>query len=313
MNNLKNMSGMINQTKTPLGFVIDSSLGTQMNMPEGIVVDGTKWTTAPKHDLKHDSKHDSIFNVVTNNGKITYDSSDSTKYDVERINTIENARIAICGNIGSGKTTLVRNLTEWLKNNDHAVEPHYEPVTQGKFNRDLLSSFYSNIPKYGLSMQLNALIERTIQNDTIYPNNVIHVFDRCIYEDWCFAKNIYSSGLITKIEYDLYQKVYNFLNRFISPRYDVMVYLKCSTQTIMERIQQRIKEKPVERAMEKTITSDYIGSLNKQYDAVMEELGRLGKRVMIVDYNKFAKVEDIGNQILKVVCDSRNKFNDILV
>jgi deoxyadenosine/deoxycytidine kinase len=91
-----------------------------------------------------------------------------------------------------------------------------------------------------------------------HPSSVVQ--DRSVYEDAeIFAQNLYLQGHIQYRDYQTYRELYETTMRFLPPP-DLVVYLRASVPTLMNRISSR------GRAYERTITSDYLHGLNNLYE-----------------------------------------------
>jgi deoxyadenosine/deoxycytidine kinase len=159
--------------------------------------------------------------------------------------------IAVAGNIGVGKSTLVRLLCERL-----GWQPFFEPVTQNPY----LADFYTDMNTWSFHSQVFFLSHRLrIQKQVmLFPGSVIQ--DRSIYEDAeIFAYNLFLQGSLTGRDYETYRALYTTLADFLPPP-DLMIYLRAGTGTLARRIQQR------DRDYEQNIPVDYLDQLNKLYD-----------------------------------------------
>jgi deoxyadenosine/deoxycytidine kinase len=160
--------------------------------------------------------------------------------------------VVIAGNIGVGKSTLVRLLCGRL-----GWEPFYEPVTENPY----LADFYADMRAWAFHSQVFFLTHRLRAHHQLihHPTSVIQ--DRSVYEDAeVFARNLYLQGLIGERDYQTYRELYDVLSRFLPPP-DLIVYLRASTKTLLHRISQR------GRGYERSITSEYLHQLNELYEA----------------------------------------------
>src|SRR5512137_1031174 len=115
--------------------------------------------------------------------------------------------VAVAGNIGVGKSTLVSMLAERLN-----WKPFFEPVTENPY----LADFYKDMHAWSFHSQIFFLTHRLrIQKDLIhYPGSVIQ--DRSIYEDAeIFARNLYLKGNFLKRDYETYYTLYSTLQEFL--------------------------------------------------------------------------------------------------
>jgi len=159
--------------------------------------------------------------------------------------------IAVAGNIGVGKSTLVTLLSERL-----GWQPFYEPVADNPY----LADFYKDMRAWAFHSQIFFLTRRLRTHRQLldFPTSAIQ--DRTVYEDSeVFAHNLYQSGHITERDYHAYQDLYIVLSEFLPPP-DLVIYLRASVPTLVERIQHR------DREYEREIAEDYLVKLNKLYE-----------------------------------------------
>jgi deoxyadenosine/deoxycytidine kinase len=159
--------------------------------------------------------------------------------------------IAMAGNIGVGKSTLVKMLSEKLK-----WEAFYEPVTENPY----LPDFYREMSTWSFHSQVFFMAHRLqIQKDLIhYPGSVIQ--DRSIYEDAeIFARSLFLQNYLSKRDYDTYRTMYDTITEFI-PAPNLVIYLRANVDTLQNRIAQR------NRDYERTISRDYLTNLNVLYE-----------------------------------------------
>ncbi len=159
--------------------------------------------------------------------------------------------IAIAGNIGVGKSTLVRLLCQELD-----WQPFFEPETQNPY----LADFYQDMHAWAFHSQLFFLTHRLkIHRELLnYPGSVIQ--DRSVYEDAeVFARNLYLNGAMSERDYGTYQDLYHVLSDLLAPP-DLVIYLRASERILYERITSR------SRSYELNISSDYLKQLNGLYE-----------------------------------------------
>ena len=153
--------------------------------------------------------------------------------------------ISIEGNIGSGKSTIVKQLKECNSSNYIFVE---EPVDEWSTICDengecILSHFYKNSKQYSFQFQMMAYISRlNILREIIKKNpNAVIITERCLFTDkYVFAKMLFDGGKMSKIEYDIYNKWFScFLDNV---NIDGIIYIKTNPNTCMERINKRNRD-----------------------------------------------------------------------
>ncbi len=165
--------------------------------------------------------------------------------------------IAVAGNIGVGKSTLVEKISQRL-----GYQPFYEPVMENPY----LADFYRDMAAWSYHSQTFFLSHRLkIHHDLVlYPGSVIQ--DRSIYEDAeIFAQNLYLQGFISLRDYSTYRALYENISEFLPPP-DLVLYLRASVDTLMERISKRA------RPYERDITPAYLEGLNHLYEKWFREI-----------------------------------------
>jgi deoxyadenosine/deoxycytidine kinase len=163
----------------------------------------------------------------------------------------ETLHIAVAGNIGAGKTTLVKKLSSQF-----GWEAHFESVDDNPY----LEDFYSNMKQWSFPLQIYFLHSRFNQVVRIKesPNTIIQ--DRTIYEDaHIFAKNLYGSGLMEKRDFENYFSLFQSMSKQITPP-DLLIYLRSNISTLIDHISQRGRE------YENNISIKYLEDLNQQYE-----------------------------------------------
>lgn len=160
--------------------------------------------------------------------------------------------IAVTGNIGAGKTTLARKLSEHYK-----WEVLYEAVDGNPY----LADFYEDMSRWAFNLQIFFLNSRFAQAQKIRSMHYQTVIqDRTIYEDaFIFAKNLAESGNMEKRDYENYLMLYQTITNTIQAP-DVIIYLKADLPKLRRQIQKRGRE------FEQNISDEYLLNLNKYYE-----------------------------------------------
>ena len=159
--------------------------------------------------------------------------------------------IAVAGNIGVGKSTLVQLLSRRL-----GWQPFYEPVTENPY----LADFYRDMRTWAFHSQVFFLTHRLrIHRQLLdHPTSVIQ--DRSVYEDAeIFAENLYRQGMMAPRDYRTYRALYEVLVEFLPPP-DLVIYLRASVDTLLARIAKRGRE------YERDISRGYLAQLNALYE-----------------------------------------------
>ena len=198
--------------------------------------------------------------------------------------------ITVAGNVGAGKSTLTKLVSERL-----GFEAHYEKVDGNPY----LEDFYKDQEKWGFHLQLYFLAQRFKQQKEIESNGLHNIQDRSIYEDVeIFARNLYDNKKMTKRDYITYRDLFNDMVPHLR-RPDLMIYLDGSLDSILHRINLRGRD------MEKTVDIEYWKNLHNRYEKWIMEYDQ--SPVLYVNINE---VDLINNpEHLDLLCD---KIKEIL-
>jgi deoxyadenosine/deoxycytidine kinase len=160
--------------------------------------------------------------------------------------------IVLAGNIGAGKSSLVERLSDRL-----GWQPFFEPEAENPY----LADFYRDMKTWAFHSQIFFLTHRLRAHRQLVDHPSSAIQDRSVYEDAeVFACNLYKQSLIGERDYRTYRELYEVLVEFLPPP-DLVVYLRASTQTLLERIRQR------GRSYERQISAEYLDQLNTLYEA----------------------------------------------
>ena len=151
------------------------------------------------------------------------------------------------GNIGSGKTTLVKKLKERYANHPHILfleEPVdvWERIKQK--GKTMLQLFYDNPRKYSFAFQILAyrtrqnLIQEALDNN---PGVKLILMERSLEADYeIFAKMLFEEGLMESCEYEIYKTIAKpDDNEYYV---DGIVWLRTEPEVCLERVQTRGRE-----------------------------------------------------------------------
>jgi deoxyadenosine/deoxycytidine kinase len=159
--------------------------------------------------------------------------------------------IAIAGNMGSGKSTLVDFLSR-----TYGVTPFYEPNDENPY----LADFYKDMKGWAFQSQLYFLSNKFRLHQELDRQAGVVALDRTIFEDAeIFATALHQMRKISKRDWATYQSFYSAILDAIQPP-DLMIYLRCSMRTLRKRIQLR------GRKMEQDVPLAYLKRLECLYD-----------------------------------------------
>ena len=173
--------------------------------------------------------------------------------------------ISFDGNIGSGKSTKVKDIEEYYKaqGRDDIIFIQ-EPVDSWNTVVDengvtILSNYYKDQKRFAFRLQMLAYISRlSLLRDAVKKGYKYIITERCVGTDRnVFSKMLYDKGDIEHDEYTIYKKWYE---EFISDvPIGAIVYIKASPETCLERVNIRAREG-------ENIPLDYLKECSKYHD-----------------------------------------------
>ena len=171
------------------------------------------------------------------------------------------------GNIGSGKSTLINFLQEYIEEKNIDADVILEPVeewmkTEDSNQKNILQHYYQDQKKFGFAFQINALLSRVkkVEEQIKNSNKNVHFIERSIFTDKnVFLEANYQTGNITEIEYVIYHQWFDWILSNFKHQPSGIVYLNTSAEICNERINQR------NRSGEEGIPLDYLVMLEKYH------------------------------------------------
>ena len=185
--------------------------------------------------------------------------------------------VAIAGNIGAGKSALTRLIADHFN-----WTPFYEAVDDNPY----LADFYDDMRRWSFHSQIFFLSRRLrlLRHIVNHPQSVVQ--DRTIYEDAeVFARNLHERGNMTARDFQVYRGLYEEYIQFL-PTPDLVIYLKASIPTLLERIRRRGRD------FEQEVSPLYLQQLNELYNAWIDDFTLCPVLVLPADDLDFVRSND---------------------
>ena len=173
--------------------------------------------------------------------------------------------IGIAGNIGCGKTTLTRKLSE-----HYGWTPKYEAVTYNPY----LEDYYKDIPRWSYNLETYFLAQRFRDVLDIAQSQEVIIQDRTLFEGVeIFVANNHDLGNLSDRDYDTYMQLFRLMMSMVAPP-DLLIYLRCSVPHLVEQIQKRGRD------YEQTMSLEYLSGLNERYE---KWIANYQGRLLVID------------------------------
>lgn len=161
--------------------------------------------------------------------------------------------VAMAGNIGSGKTTVAKMISQTF-----GFELFDEPVIDNRF----LKHYYGDMKRWSFTLQMEFLIKRVEHHHLIGSIGKHCIQDRTLLEDpEIFAKYLHGLGNMTDQELELYFDYYRRLTKELHHPTKVICLHAPEVSLLQERIRSR------GRAEERNIPAPFLAGLNGYYSS----------------------------------------------
>ena len=151
----------------------------------------------------------------------------------------QDAVITIAGTVGVGKSTLTKALAERFN-----FKTSFENVD----NNPYLDKFYNDFERWSFHLQIYFLAERFKEQKRMFEYGGGFIQDRSIYEDVdIFAKMHEEQGTMSPEDFQTYSELFNAMVMTpYFPKPDVLIYLECDYDDVIQRIKQRGRQMEIE-------------------------------------------------------------------
>ena len=198
--------------------------------------------------------------------------------------------IVVEGNIGSGKTSLVKMLTK-----EFSAYSFYEEFSENPF----LPKFYANPEKHAFPLELSFLAERYHQLKK--ELNTRDLFHKNIISDYYFFKSlIFAEINLPEDEFALYKKLFYIIHQKL-PQPDLLVYLYSD----IERLQMNISKRG--RDYESSISDDYLRQIQKGYLNFLSQQNKFPVLILNLSNIDFVKQKEDFMKILVSLTETYEK------
>lgn len=194
---------------------------------------------------------------------------------LRKINFDDFNYIAIEGNIGAGKTTLVSKLAE-----DFNAKTVLERFADNPF----LPKFYKDQNRYAFPLEMSFLADRYQQiSDDLAQFDLFK--DLIIADYHIFKSLIFAKVTLAEEEYRLYKTLFDIIYKEM-PKPDLYVYLYQNTERLLANIKRR------GRSYEQEIPAEYLEKINNGYLDYIKTQKDLNVLIVDVSERDFVKNQE---------------------
>jgi 2-amino-4-hydroxy-6-hydroxymethyldihydropteridine diphosphokinase len=194
--------------------------------------------------------------------------------------------IAIEGNIGAGKTSLVTKIS-----NDYNAKLILERFADNPF----LPKFYEDKQRYAFTLEMSFLADRYQQlSDDLAQ---LDLFKDFIVSDYdVFKSLIFSKITLQEDEFKLYRKLFYLMYKEIA-KPELYIYLYQNTQRLQENIKKRGRD------YEQNIESEYLEKINSGYLEFLKNQTELNIKIIDISNKDFVNNRADYLWVLDQICE----------
>jgi len=195
------------------------------------------------------------------------------------------------GNIGSGKSTLLKKLNE-LPNTEIIQEPVDKWLEiKDNNNKNLLDYFYTDMERNSYMFQTMVFKTRVESLDKPQEKD-IRFSERSIWTDrYVFGKMCLEDEKMNSIETSCYKYWFDFLENKFNPNPTGIIYIRCSPEKCLERINNRGRNE------ETKIKLEYLQKLHNYHEEWFDNWKKTP--ILIIDNEEDNNWDNVINKINK--------------
>ncbi len=176
-------------------------------------------------------------------------------------NNKESISFIVEGNVGAGKSTFLKIIQKYLN-----VDIVFEPLDKWQKvggSENLLEKFYADAPRWAYTFQTYAFVSRLVaqQEQAVSCEYSTQILERSVFSDrYCFAKNCFELGMMTALEWKLYQEWFSWLVSYYVEKPAGFIYLQTNPEICYQRLQRRA------RPEEAVVPLEYLQKLHIKHE-----------------------------------------------
>ena len=172
--------------------------------------------------------------------------------------------IVVEGNIGAGKTSLVKRISK---------QYNARMILEQFADNPFLPKFYKDQERYSFPLELSFLADRYRQLKTKLGDQ--DLFKSFTISDYYFMKSlIFAKSTLADDEFRLYRQIFNIIYQSL-PRPGLYIYLHLDVEKLLYNINCRGRD------YEKSITAEYLEKIQMGYFEFFKQ--ETGMKILVVD------------------------------
>lgn len=249
----------------------------ELTVPHPRMLD-RKFVLCPLADIANAVKHPIHNFTISQALELCKDSSDILKLPEVLIRPIplteKYSYIAIEGNIGAGKTTLAKMMSD---------EFNAKMVLERFADNPFLPKFYEDKDRYAFPLEMSFLADRYQQlTDDLAQ---FDLFKSLIVSDYYIFKSlIFAQVTLSQEEYNLYRRMFDLMYKEIT-KPDLYVYLYQNSDRLLQNIKKR------GRLYEQNISTEYLDKIHKGYQQFISTQPQLN--TLVIDVSELDFVHNL--------------------
>jgi deoxyadenosine/deoxycytidine kinase len=165
------------------------------------------------------------------------------------------------GNIGAGKSTFLKLITQKISQISASLEP-IDTWHNTIHGQSLLTNFYESPQRWAYTLETSTMLSRIkehIHQQKHQTQNLI--MERSIYSGhYCFARNSYESGFMSPLEWKIYIQTFDLLTQTKCKAPLGFIYVRTNPEIAYERVKKR------NRDAEKTLSLNYLKMIHVRHE-----------------------------------------------
>ena len=213
--------------------------------------------------------------------------------------------VSVVGLIGSGKTTLSRELAQalgalWLSEPDEKED-----------RNPFLADYYADPTRWAFSLQIHMLgmrLRQQLHAQWHAMNGEGHaVLDSSYWQDTAFARLQLKGGMMTEREFGTYSSIYHAMTAGVLLP-SVCVRVLASPEVCERRVAKRM-EQETGRKCEEAISLDYLRGLEQEIDHMVSVLRGMGVQVLDVAWDVDRDTPELRQQAVEALASRITALN----